>query len=142
MVAEKSVVDEKVEGQWIEVTQWVKLPDPPKNIDLVYEDGIPMESDWHRCAMNLLIAIITQFWRGRQDFYVGGNMFIYFDPDQVKKRNFRGPDFFVVKDIADNTALRNAWVLWERRLENPRYCRRTDVKNNGSRRSWSQERHL
>ena len=100
-------------AEWIEVTQRVRLPDPPKNIELMYEDGIPLESDWHRRAMNLLIDIISYLWRERKDFYVGGNMFIYFDPHQVKHRNFRGPDFFVVKDIADNTYLRKAWVLWE-----------------------------
>jgi Uma2 family endonuclease len=73
-----------------------------------------MESDWHRAAMNLLIEIISFLWRQRQDFYVGGNMFIYFDPDQVKKRNFRGPDFFVVKgNIVEPTRWRDAWVLWE-----------------------------
>ena len=97
----------------IEVTQRIDVPQPPSSEDLVYEDGIPMESDWHRAAMNLLIEIITYFWRHRRDFYVGGNMFIYFDPDQVKKRNFRGPDFFVVKGVADASRWREAWVLWE-----------------------------
>jgi hypothetical protein len=40
-------------------------------------------------------------------------MFIYFDPDQLKTRNFRGPDFFVVKGVRDNSRWREAWVLWE-----------------------------
>ncbi len=99
--------------KWVEVTQKIKVSQPPSSKNLIYEDGIPMESDWHRAAMNLLIEIITYFWRRRKDFYVGGNMFIYFDPDQIKKRNFRGPDFFVVKGVADNTRWRDAWVLWE-----------------------------
>jgi Uma2 family endonuclease len=99
--------------KWVEVTQKIKVSQPPSSKNLIYEDGIPMESDWHRAAMNLLIEIITYFWRHRKDFYVGGNMFIYFDPDQIKKRNFRGPDFFVVKGVADNTRWREAWVLWE-----------------------------
>lgn len=100
-------------AQWVEVTQKIWLPHAPDRDKIVYEDGIPMESDWHRAAMNLLIEIITYLWRDRQDYYVGGNMFIYFDPDQVRKRNFRGPDFFVVQGIADNTRWREAWVLWE-----------------------------
>lgn len=112
MVVKKSIIN-KTSEQWIEVTQKIKLPDPPGKIDLVYEDGIPMESDWHRNAMNLLIEVISQLWRDRKDYFVGGNMFIYFDPNQVKRRNFRGPDFFVVKDIEDNTHWRDAWVLWE-----------------------------
>lgn len=97
----------------IEVMQRIEVPQPPSSNNLIYEDSIPMESDWHRVAMNLLIEIISFFWRHRQDFYVGGNMFIYFDPEQVRKRNFRGPDFFVVKGVADNTRWREAWVLWE-----------------------------
>lgn len=98
--------------KWAEITQKVKIPASPRG-KLVYEDGIPMESDWHRAAMNLLIEIIVYLWRGRKDYYVGGNMFIYFDPDQVRTRNFRGPDFFVVKGVRDNTRWREAWVLWE-----------------------------
>lgn len=100
-------------AKWVEVTQKIAIPQPPSSKNLIYEDGIPMESDWHRAAMNLLIEIITYFWRHRKDFYVGGNMFIYFDPDQVRKRNFRGPDFFVVKGVADSTRWREAWILWE-----------------------------
>ena len=99
--------------RWAEITQKIKIPASPARSKLTYEDGIPMESDWHRAAMNLLIEIIIHLWRERKDYYVGGNMFIYFDPDQVRKRNFRGPDFFVVKGIRDNTRWREAWVLWE-----------------------------
>ncbi len=101
------------ETEWIEITQKIEVPPSPGSKNLIYEDGIPMETDWHRAAMNLLIEIITYFWRERKAFYVGGNMFIYFDPDQVKKRNFRGPDFFVVKGVADSERWRDAWILWE-----------------------------
>lgn len=99
--------------EWIEVTQKIGVPPSHRSENLIYEDGIPMESDWHRAAMNLLIEILAYFWRHRQDFYVGGNMFIYFDPNQVKKRNFRGPDFFVVKGVVDSQRWREAWILWE-----------------------------
>jgi Uma2 family endonuclease len=100
-------------AEWLEITQKIKISPSPGSENLIYEDGIPMESDWHRAAMNLLIEIITYFWRRRKDFYVGGNMFIYFDPNQVKKRNFRGPDFFVVKGVTDAARWREAWILWE-----------------------------
>ena len=99
--------------EWVEVTQKVGIPHPPSGENLIYEDGIPMESDWHRAAMNLLIEILTFYWRQRTDVYVSGNMFVYFDPNQLKTRNFRGPDFFVVKGVADNSKWRDAWVLWE-----------------------------
>ena len=100
-------------AKWVEITQKISIPEPPSSKNLIYEDGIPMETDWHRAAMNLLIEIIAYFWRHRKDFYVGGNMFVYFDPDQIKKRNFRGPDFFVVNGVADSSRWRDAWVLWE-----------------------------
>jgi hypothetical protein len=38
-------------------------------------------------------------------------MFMYFSLQQVKKRDYRGPDFFVVKN-ADGTLNRDSWVLW------------------------------
>src|SRR5581483_805889 len=42
------------------------------------EDGKPMESPWHRAALNFLLAILTYYWRDRDDFYTGGNMFVYY----------------------------------------------------------------
>lgn len=99
--------------EWIEITQKIKVTSSPDCTTLMYEDGIPMESDWHRAAMNLLIEILAYYWRERTDFYVAGNMFIYFDPNQVKKRNFRGPDFFAVKGVSDYARWRDAWILWE-----------------------------
>jgi len=75
------------------------------------EDGIPMESNWHRIEMNLLIDSVHALWRGRDDYFVGGNMFIYFSLDQVRRKDYRGPDFFVVKGV-DSTADRESWVVW------------------------------
>ncbi len=83
-----------------------------RGADLPYDDGIPLESDWHLAAMTLLIDILRYLWRDRRDRYVAGNMFVYFDPDQVKKRNFRGPDLFVVKGVKDKQ-FRKSWVVWE-----------------------------
>lgn len=99
--------------EWVEITQKIGIPQPLGQENLIYEDGIPMESDWHRAAMNLLIEILTYFWRYRSDVYISGNMFVYFDPDQIKNRNFRGPDFFVVKGVADGDRWREAWIVWE-----------------------------
>lgn len=80
--------------------------------DLPYEDGVPLESSWHLDAMYLLIRILRHFWRNRTDVYVAGNMFLYFDPKQTKTRHFRGPDFFVVNGVKDNSP-RKSWVIWE-----------------------------
>ncbi len=81
-------------------------------LELPYDDGIPMESNWHRLQMNLLIELVEQHWQKRDDFFAGGNMFIYFDLQQAKNRDYRGPDFFVVKDT-DYRPTRKSWIVWE-----------------------------
>jgi Uma2 family endonuclease len=84
----------------------------PDTADLPTEDGIPLESPWHRAEINLLIDILVHAWRDRTDYYVGGNMFIYFSREQVLNRDYRGPEFFVVKYV-DGTAERGSWIVWE-----------------------------
>ncbi|MEM8641297.1 MAG: Uma2 family endonuclease [Cyanobacteria bacterium P01_G01_bin.54] len=88
---------------------WVP-PLPP--IDLVFDDGVPLESNRHRLAMNLLIDIAYAALAPRKDFYAGGNMFVYYSLQQIKNRDFRGPDFFVALNV-DGTKERQGWVVWE-----------------------------
>lgn len=90
-------------------------PLPPT--DLIFDDGEPLESNRHRIAMNVLIRSLQQGYAERDDFYTGGNMFIYFSSEQVKNRDFRGPDFFAVLNV-DGTRERQGWVIWQ---ENGRY---------------------
>src|SRR4051794_34382936 len=66
---------------------------PPDDSQLVESDGVPIDSPWHRAAIGLLIDSLTEHWRDRDDFYVGGDMFLYFSAEQVRNRDFRGPDF-------------------------------------------------
>lgn len=98
-------------GQVIEVVERYILPDFP-NIDLPEEDGVPLETNWHRVQINLLIDVVRYRWRDRQDFFVGGNMFIYYSVQQARSREYRGPDFFLVRDI-DGSYARQKWVVWE-----------------------------
>lgn len=90
----------------------VALRNMPTGQDLPYDDGEPMESPWHRDAMILLIDSIGSHWRDRTDFFVGGNMFVYFSTERVFNKNFRGPDFFVVKGV-DRNRPRVSWISWE-----------------------------
>ena len=46
---------------------------PRKAIGIVFE-------------MNLLIELVTLHNQGRDDFFVGGNMFIYFDVQQAQSK--------------------------------------------------------
>ena len=82
-------------------------------LELVAEDGEPMESDWHRKCMNLLIGQVDRHFRGREDYYVGGNMFIYFSTEQAKNRDFRGPDFFFVGGHTTRHPMREYWTVWD-----------------------------
>jgi Uma2 family endonuclease len=80
--------------------------------DLIFDDGEPLETNRHRLAMNTLIRSLQQAWADRNDFFTGGNMFIYYSSAQARNRDFRGPDFFAVLDI-DGSYPRQGWVVWE-----------------------------
>lgn len=84
----------------------------PTEDELPYDDGEPLETAWHRPAMNVLIDSLEQHWQGRKDFFVGGNMFMYFGPEGVFNKDFRGPDFFVVLQV-DHDKPRKSWIAWQ-----------------------------
>lgn len=79
-----------------EVSEW-QPPMPPT--DLVLDDGEPLESNRHRIAMNLLIRSLKHHWADRSDYFVGGNMFIYYSSQQVKNKDLKEPDFLAVQKI-------------------------------------------
>jgi Uma2 family endonuclease len=87
------------------------VPRPPRGDELVYSDGEPMESERHVLQMVLLIESLRNGWRDRTDFYVAGNMLVYFSETQAKKNDFRGPDVFVVMNTTRRE--RKSWVVWE-----------------------------
>ena len=84
---------------------------PPRGEDLPCDDGEPLETKRHRDQMNLLIDSLNEGWSTRHDFFVAGNMFLYYSETQSKKYEYRGPDVFVVLDTADHE--RKSWVVWE-----------------------------
>ena len=93
---------------WVE-DEW-DPPMPPT--DLIFDAGEPLESNRHRIAMNVLIAAVHEAFAGRQDYFTGGNMFVYFSREQVLNQNFQGPDFLVALNV-DGTKERQGWVMWE-----------------------------
>jgi Uma2 family endonuclease len=80
--------------------------------ELVETDGEPLDSPWHRAAIDFLIEIIKFLYRGRTDYYVGGNMFIYYGRSQSRTHEYKGPDFFFVKGV-DGTRERKFWWVFE-----------------------------
>ena len=61
--------------------------------DLIFDDGVPLESNRHRVAMNVLIDSALQALSSRSDVFTGGNMFVYHSRNQAMNRDFREPDF-------------------------------------------------
>jgi Uma2 family endonuclease len=81
---------------------------PPGDL---YSDEPPLESDLHGLQMTLLIQCLELWWSNRNDFYVSGNITIYYSPRQRKSEYFRGPDFFVV--LGTERQPRKSWVVWQ-----------------------------
>lgn len=113
-----SIEDKKLSEDMELSEEYILSPEELPPTDLIYDDGEPMETNHHRIAMNILIDSVEHFlMKQRNDFYVGGNMFIYYSATQARNRDFRGPDFFLVLDT-NSDVLRKAWVVWN---ENGRY---------------------
>jgi Uma2 family endonuclease len=84
-----------------------------------------MESDWHVVSISLLDELVRNHLGTPTNYFCGGNMFIYYSVEQAKevekyveaktvarKPRFKGPDFFLVKDV-DGTRPRESWVVWQ-----------------------------
>jgi Uma2 family endonuclease len=83
----------------------------PGQDELPSEDGEPMETGFHDAQDALLKDTLHDAWHGKRDFFVAGNMFVYFSERQVRSNDFRGPDVFVVLDVEPKG--RKSWVAWE-----------------------------
>lgn len=85
----------------------LQMPDARK----LLSDEPEMESSLHYMQLLLLVTSLEWAWRERDDFFIGANLTIYFSRQQLKNREFRGPDFFLVKNTTREP--RNSWVVWE-----------------------------
>lgn len=81
---------------------------PPSNLE---SDEPPLETDLHRNQIDLLIRLLKYWWQNRQDFYISGNLTVYYNIQQLKSRDFRGPDVFVV--LGTEKRDRRSWAIWE-----------------------------
>jgi Uma2 family endonuclease len=87
----------------------------PTEDELPCDDGEPMETARHRDQMTLLIESLKSYWSERTDYYVGGNMFVHYDPTNARRS--RGPDFFLVMDVENRE--RKSWVVWHEGMRFP-----------------------
>jgi Uma2 family endonuclease len=83
----------------------------PGQDELPCDDGEPMETGFHDAQDALLKDTLIDAWSERKDFFVAGNMFVYFSERQIRSNDFRGPDVFVVLDVEAKG--RKSWVAWE-----------------------------
>jgi Uma2 family endonuclease len=85
----------------------MQMPDARK----LLSDEPEMESSLHYMQLLLLVTCLEWAWQERNDFFIGANLTIYFSRQQLKNHDFRGPDFFLVKNTTSEP--RNSWVVWE-----------------------------
>jgi Uma2 family endonuclease len=83
--------------------QWL-----PTNL---YSDEPPLETDFHRNQIDLLIRLLKYWWQDRPDFYISGNLTVYYNEQQLKSREFAGPDIFIV--LGAQKKDRRSWAIWE-----------------------------
>ena len=88
-----------------------ELADLMPNATCLESDEPEMESSLHYAQLALLVACLGWLWRDRNDFFIGANLTVYFSREQLRTRDFRGPDFFVVKGTERRD--RRSWVTWE-----------------------------
>jgi Uma2 family endonuclease len=86
---------------------WDTVVFPPSDL---WSDEPPLESDLHLRQIILFLQSLEHLWLNRTDFYAVGNLTIYFSPENIKSRDYRGPDFFVV--LGTQRRPRKSWVVW------------------------------
>ncbi|GGA23669.1 Uma2 family endonuclease [Okeania sp. KiyG1] len=79
-------------------------------------DEPEMESSQHYMQLMLLVSCLEWLWRDQDDYFIGANLTIFYSRQYLKTKDFRGPDFFLVKQTEKRP--RKSWVVWE---ENGKY---------------------
>ena len=104
--------------RWDEHLQLWRRWDPERQVmapvgqeDLPYTDGMPMDSHFQVLQIELLKDPLWLRYEGRRDIFIGSNMFVYFSPEQVRNRDFLGPDVLIALGVSDRK--RWSWVIWE-----------------------------
>jgi len=83
----------------------------PTEDDLPYSEPRIMESERHVLQLDLLKDPLLLAWADRDDWYVAVDMFLHYSLEQVRNRDFLGPDFFVAVDAVRRE--RKSWVVWQ-----------------------------
>lgn len=104
--------DPTLEAKLEEVSEAEWQIDAPTQDDLPCDDDVPMETYRHKLQMDILVDALDNWIHTNQlNGFVGGNMFVYFSPNQVRNQDYRGPDVFVAMDVP--VGERRSWVSWQ-----------------------------
>ena len=88
------------------------IEEAEEDLSIVYpsSDGEPMaETDYQFTAMTETISSLRQWYRGRDDVYVAGDMLMYYVMND--NETSVAPDIFVVFD-ASGVHPRSSWFVW------------------------------
>lgn len=95
-------------SRYLSATEFADLI--PDNVQLL-SDEPEMESSLHYLQLMLLVSCLDWLWRDQSDYFIGANLTVYYSLQQLRDREFRGPDFFLVKNTTKQP--RASWVVWE-----------------------------
>ncbi|GAA6618194.1 Uma2 family endonuclease [Scytonema sp. NUACC26] len=84
-----------------------QMPDATR----LLSDEPEMESSLHYMQLLLLVSCLEWLWREQNDFFIVTNLTVYFSRQQLKNKEFRRPDFFLVRETEKRP--RTSWVVWE-----------------------------
>jgi Uma2 family endonuclease len=93
------------------VNQDLDLDLPPMPPSDLWSDEPPLETYRHLAQIVLLLTCLEWLWQDRTDFFAAANLTIYYNLRQLKNKDFRGPDFFVV--LGTERRERKSWVIWD-----------------------------
>ncbi|MBI3972494.1 MAG: Uma2 family endonuclease [Chloroflexi bacterium] len=84
---------------------------PPDDVHYPESDGKPVaETDAHiHCLLRTLELLYEHFRERDPQVYVGGNMFVYYEPGNTRRRV--APDVFVVRGVP--AGYRRVYKVWE-----------------------------
>lgn len=88
----------------------LRAPIPTPVIEYPASDGKPMaETGVHVITIVFILSALRAFFRKRQDMYISGDMFWYYEEGDAHKR--LAPDVFVAFGVTP--AERRSWLVWE-----------------------------
>ncbi len=104
------LIQEAVQGKISSITRQ-QLAEIMPSAQGLLSDEPEMEHSLHALQLLLLVTCLNRLWQDRNDYFLAWNLTVYYNREQLKTKDFRGPDLFLVKGVANHP--RGSWVVWE-----------------------------